>query len=198
MLDKEVPSGKIPVSIGAVVHNVGTIYSVYEAVQKNKPLIERVVTITGDDVSDPSNFMARIGVPLNRLVALSGGFPEHTSKIISGGPMMGKALNTVDVPITKGTSGILLVSSEEAKRRADFDACIRCVSCVDVCPAGLEPYLLMTLGEKRIWVRANEEDSMECIECGSCSFVCPSERPLLDFIRLSKGNIIALKKNQLI
>lgn len=198
LLDKEVPSGKIPVSIGAVVHNVGTIYSVYEAVQKHKPLIERVVTITGDNVSNPSNFMARIGVPLNRLVALSGGFPEHTSKIISGGPMMGKALNTVDVPITKGTSGILLVSSEEAKRRADFDACIRCVSCVDVCPAGLEPYLLMTLGEKRMWVRANEEDSMECIECGSCSFVCPSERPLLDFIRLSKGNIIALKKNQLI
>lgn len=198
LLDKEVPSGKIPVSIGAVVHNVGTIYSVYEAVQKHKPLIERVVTITGDNVSIPSNFMARIGVPLNRLVALSGGFPEHTSKIISGGPMMGKALNTVDVPITKGTSGILLVNSEEAKRRADFDACIRCVSCVDVCPAGLEPYLLMTLGEKRMWARANEEDSMECIECGSCSFVCPSERPLLDFIRLTKGNIIALKKNQLI
>ena len=112
--------------------------------------------------------------------------------------MMGKALNTVDVPITKGTSGILLVSSKEAKRRADYDACIRCVSCVDVCPAGLEPYLLMTLGERRMWVRANDEDAMECIECGSCSFVCPSERPLLDFIRLSKGNIIAMKKNQLI
>jgi electron transport complex protein RnfC len=198
LLDKEVPSGKIPVSIGAVVHNVGTIYSVYEAVQKNKPLLERVVTITGDNVETPANYMARIGIPLNRLVALSGGFPEHTSKIISGGPMMGKALNTVDVPITKGTSGILLVSEEEAKRRSDFDACIRCVSCVDVCPAGLEPYLLMTLGEKRMWIRSNDEDAMECIECGSCSFVCPSERPLLDYIRLSKGNIIAMKKNQLI
>lgn len=198
LLHKEVPSGKIPVSIGAVVHNVGTIFSVYEAVQKNKPLIERVVTITGDELARPANYMARIGVPLNRLVALSGGFPDDTAKIISGGPMMGKALNTVDVPITKGTSGILLVSSKEAKRRADYDACVRCVSCVDVCPAGLEPYLLMTLGERRMWVRANDEDAMECIECGSCSFVCPSERPLLDFIRLSKGNIIAMKKNQLI
>jgi electron transport complex protein RnfC len=198
LLHKEVPSGKIPVSIGAVVHNVGTIFSVYEAVQKNKPLIERVVTITGDSLEKPANYMARIGIPLNRLVALSGGFPEDTSKIISGGPMMGKALNSVDVPITKGTSGILLVKDVESRRRSDYDACIRCVSCVDVCPAGLEPYLLMTLGEKRLWERANDEDSMECIECGSCSFVCPSERPLLDYIRLSKGNILALKKDQLL
>ncbi len=198
LLKKEVPSGKIPVSIGAVVHNVGTVYSVYEAVQKNRPLIDRVVTVTGDSLAHPANYMARIGIPLNRLVALSGGFPEDTGKIISGGPMMGKALNSVDVPITKGTSGILLVADKEAKRRADYDACIRCVACVDVCPAGLEPYLLMTLGEKRLWERANDEDNMECIECGSCSYVCPSERPLLDYIRLSKTNILALKKEQLI
>lgn len=198
LLGTEVPSGKIPVSIGAVVHNVGTIYSVYEAVQKNKPLLERVVTITGDSLRNPSNYMARIGTPLNRLVALSGGFPDNTAKIVSGGPMMGKALNKVDVPITKGTSGILIISNKEAKRRSDYDACIRCVACVDVCPAGLEPYLLMTLGEKRMWVRANEEDAMDCIECGSCSYVCPSERPILDYIRLDKGNIISLKKNQLI
>jgi len=198
LLDKEVPSGKIPVSIGAVVHNVGTVYSVYEAVQKNKPLIDRVVTITGDSLSHPANYMARIGIPLNRLVALSGGFPEDTAKIVSGGPMMGKALNSVDVPITKGCSGILLIPDKEAKRRSDFDACIRCVACVDVCPAGLEPYLLMTLGEKRLWERANDEDNNECIECGSCSFVCPSERPILDYIRLSKGNILALKKDQLL
>jgi len=112
--------------------------------------------------------------------------------------MMGKALNSVDVPITKGTSGILLIPDKESKRRADYDACIRCVSCVDVCPAGLEPYLLMTLGEKRLWERASDEDNMNCIECGSCSFVCPSERPLLDYIRLSKSNILELKKAQLI
>ena len=198
LIDKEVPSGKIPVSIGAVVHNVGTIFAVYEAVQKRKPLVERVVTITGDSLENPANYMARIGIPLNRLVALSGGFPEDTAKIISGGPMMGKALNTVDVPITKGSSGILLVADKGSKRRSEYDPCVRCVSCVDVCPSGLEPYLLMTLGEKRLWERANDEDAMECIECGSCSYVCPSERPLLDFIRLSKGNIIALKKNQLI
>lgn len=198
VLNKEVPSGKIPLSVGVVVHNVGTIFSVYEAVQKNKPLVDRVVTITGKSLEKPSNYMARIGVPLNRLVALSGGFPDNTAKIVSGGPMMGKSLNSVDVPITKGTSGILLVEDKNAKRSSSYDPCIRCASCIDVCPAGLEPFLLMALGERRRWERTNDEDVMECIECGSCSYVCPSDRPLLDFIRLNKGNVLSLKKQQLL
>ena len=194
LINKEVPSGKIPVYIGAVVHNVGTIFSVYEAVQKNKPLIERVVTITGESLQNPANYMARIGVPLNRLAALSGGIPEDTGKIISGGPMMGKALNSVEVPITKGTSGVMFVPDKEAHRRKGYDPCIRCIACVEVCPAGIEPYLLMALGERRLWERSEEEDAMDCIECGACSYVCPSDRPLLDYIRLEKGNIIAMKK----
>ena len=194
LINKEVPSGKIPVYIGAVVHNVGTIFSVYEAVQKNKPLIERVVTITGESLEKPANYMARIGVPLNRLAALSGGIPDDTAKIISGGPMMGKALNSVEVPITKGTSGIMFVPDKEAHRRKGYDPCIRCIACVEVCPAGLEPYLLMALGERRLWERSEEEDAMDCIECGACSYVCPSDRPLLDYIRLDKNNIILMKK----
>ena len=194
LIKKEVPSGKIPVYIGAVVHNVGTIFSVYEAVQKNKPLIERVVTITGESLQNPANYMARIGVPLNRLATLSGGIPDDTGKIISGGPMMGKALNSVEVPITKGTSGIMFVPDKNAHRPKGYDPCIRCIECVTVCPAGLEPYLLMALGERRLWERSEEEDAMDCIECGSCSYVCPSDRPLLDYIRLDKGNIISMKK----
>lgn len=194
LLNKEVPSGKIPVYVGAVVHNVGTVFAVYEAVQKNKPLIERVVTITGPSVGKPANYMARIGVPLQRLAALSGGIPEDTGKIVSGGPMMGKALNSPDVPITKGTSGILFIPEERAHRKPHYDPCIRCIACVEVCPAGLEPYLLMALGERRLWDRAEEEDAMDCIECGSCSYVCPSYRPLLDYIRLDKSNILMMKK----
>ncbi|RLA58875.1 MAG: electron transporter RnfC, partial [Epsilonproteobacteria bacterium] len=191
---KEVPPGKIPVFVGTVVHNVGTVFSVYEAVQKNKPLIERVVTITGKSLKKPANYMARIGEPLSRLAALSGGIPDDTGKIISGGPMMGKALNSIDVPITKGTSGVLFVPDKDAHRRNGYDPCIRCIECVEVCPAGLEPYLLMALGERRLWERSEEEDAMDCIECGSCSYVCPSDRPLLDYIRLDKGNIQMLKK----
>lgn len=194
LINKEVPSGKIPVYIGAVVHNVGTIFSVYEAVQKNKPLIERVVTLTGESIEKPANYMARIGIPLNRLAALSGGIPEDTGKIISGGPMMGKALNSVEVPITKGTSGIMFVPDKNAHRRTGYDPCIRCIECVEVCPAGLEPYLLMVLGERRLWERSEEENAMDCIECGACSYVCPSDRPLLDYIRLDKNNIILMKK----
>jgi len=194
LIKKEVPSGKIPVYIGAVVHNVGTIFSVYEAVQKNKPLIERVVTFTGETLKKPANYMARIGVPLSKLAALSGGIPNDTGKIISGGPMMGKALNSVEVPITKGTSGILFVPDKKSHRRQEYDPCIRCIACVEVCPAGLEPYLLMVLGERRLWERSEEEDAMDCIECGSCSYVCPSDRPLLDYIRLDKSNIQMLKK----
>jgi electron transport complex protein RnfC len=108
--------------------------------------------------------------------------------------MMGKALNSIEVPITKGTSGVLFVPDKNAHRRRDYDPCIRCIACVDVCPAGLEPYLLMALGERRLWERTGEEDAMDCIECGSCSYVCPSDRPLLDYIRLDKGNIISMKK----
>lgn len=190
-LDREVPSGGLPIDVGVVVHNVGTAFAVYEAVQKNKPLVERVVTITGKDVKNPSNLLVRIGTPVNDLIEAAGGIPENTGKVISGGPMMGKALNSVDIPVAKGTSGILLIPNEEAKR-GNMKVCVRCTKCVTVCPMGLEPYLLMTLTQKELFDRVEEEMTMDCIECGSCSFTCPSDRPLLDYIRLGKKTVASL------
>jgi len=193
---REVPSGGLPIDVGAVVQNVGTAFAVYEAVQKNKPLIERVVTVTGKGVKQPSNFLVRIGTPVNQLIEAAGGIPEGTGKIINGGPMMGKALNSVDVPVMKGTSGILLIPEGESQREA-VDPCIRCAKCISVCPMGLEPYLLMTLTEKAMFDRAENERTMDCIECGSCSYICPANRPLLDYIRLGKfrvGQIIRSRK----
>ncbi|MBN1987157.1 MAG: electron transport complex subunit RsxC [Prolixibacteraceae bacterium] len=185
---KEVPSGGLPIAVGAVVSNVGTAFAVYEAVQKNKPLIERVVTVTGKNVANPSNFKVRVGTATSELIEAAGGLPEDTGKIISGGPMMGRAVASLDVPVTKGTSGILIIKEDESKRK-EYMACIRCSRCVSVCPMGLEPYLLMTLGEKQIFDRAEQERVMDCIECGSCSYTCPSQRPLLDYIRFGKGKV---------
>ncbi|HKJ78432.1 MAG TPA: electron transport complex subunit RsxC [Prolixibacteraceae bacterium] len=193
---KEVPSGGLPIAVGAVVSNVGTAFAVYEAVQKNKPLIERVVTVTGKGVKKPSNFKVRIGTPTQDLIEAAGGLPEDTGKIISGGPMMGRAVQSTDVPVTKGTSGILLVNNEEAKRGEPI-TCIRCSRCVSVCPMGLEPYLLKKLSEKQLFERTEEENVMDCIECGSCSYTCPSYLPLLDYIRFGKnktGQIIRSRK----
>ncbi len=183
---REVPSGALPIAVGAVVSNVGTAFAVYEAVQKNKPLFERIVTITGKNVEKPSNFRVRIGTPTSLLVEAAGGLPEDTGKVISGGPMMGRAVSSLDVPVTKGTSGILIIREEESKRD-EVLPCIRCGRCVNVCPMGLEPYFLMTVSEKQLFDRAEENKIMDCIECGSCSYTCPSSRPLLDYIRLGKG-----------
>lgn len=183
--DKEVPSGGLPIDIGIVVHNVGTVYAVYQAVQKNKPLVERIVTMTGKSLEKPSNYRVRIGTPIKELINQAGGLPEDTRKIINGGPMMGKAVKNVDIPVTKGTSGIVLVPDTETFRK-DVKSCIRCVRCTSVCPMGLEPHLLLTLSQKNLIDKAKDEDIMDCIECGSCSYICPSGRPLLDYIRLGK------------
>ena len=194
---RQVPSGALPISVGAVVHNVGSTFAVYEAVQKHKPLVERVVTVTGKDVKHPCNILSRVGIPLSNLIDVAGGIPETTGKVISGGPMMGKALATIEIPVTKGTSGILLVPSLEAKRKAMKD-CIRCGKCVDICPMGLNPTLLMNLTEYAVWDRAEKNGITDCIECGSCSYTCPADRPLLDYIRLGKGKvsgIIRARKN---
>lgn len=188
LLKREVPSGGLPIDVGVVAFNVGTIYAAYLAIQKNKPLIERVVTITGKSVQNPSNFLTRIGTPVSFLVEKAGGLPEDTAKVVNGGPMMGKALSNLDVPIVKGSSGILLIREEEAHRK-EVQACIRCTKCVSVCPMGLEPYLLMTQAEKGMFEELEGEKVMDCIECGSCSYSCPSSRPLLDYIRLGKGEV---------
>jgi electron transport complex protein RnfC len=172
--------------VGVIVHNVGTIFAIYQAVQYNQPLIERVVTVTGKKIENASNFWVKIGTPIKDLVEEVGGLPEGTRKIVNGGPMMGKAIKNTDVPVTKGTSGILVISEDEASRQ-EAKNCIRCSNCVFVCPMGLEPHLLMNLSEKGMYERASDEDIMTCIECGSCSYVCPSHRPLLDYIRFGKS-----------
>lgn len=184
----EVPSGGLPVDVGAIVHNVGTTYSIYLAVQKNQPLIQRVVTVTGTHVSKPSNFMVRIGTPVQELLDAAGGVPENTGKIISGGPMMGKALNDLEVPIAKATSGILLIAEEESKRAEEYN-CVRCGKCVEVCPMGLEPYQLVLLSKAKSPDPKEAQTVMDCMECGSCSFICPSNRPILDYIRFGKTKI---------
>lgn len=187
-IGRQVPSGALPISVGAVVQNVGSAFAVYEAVQKNKPLVERVVTVTGKDVKKPCNVLSRIGIPLTNLIDYAGGLPESTGKVISGGPMMGKAIPSIEVPVTKGTSGVLIVQTLEAKRKQMRD-CIRCAKCVDVCPMGLNPTLLMNLTEYSEWDRVEKERATDCIECGSCSFTCPADRPLLDYIRLGKSTV---------
>ncbi len=188
LLGREVPSGGLPADVGAIVHNVGTTYSIYQAVQKNQPLIERVVTITGKSLEKPSNLMVRIGTPVIELIAAAGGIPKDTGKVISGGPMMGKAISDLSVPIAKATSGILLIPDVESKRSEEYN-CLRCGKCIEVCPMGLEPYYLMMMGQLKDTEKAEQEYILDCIECGSCSFVCPSNRPILDYIRLGKYQV---------
>jgi Na+-translocating ferredoxin:NAD+ oxidoreductase subunit C len=188
LLNREVPSGKLPIDVGCVVHNVGTAFALYEAVQKNKPLIERVVTVTGKRLSNPGNFLVRVGTPVSELVAAAGGFPEDTGKVVNGGPMMGKALNDLSVPVTKGCSGILVFCQDESKRKA-VQNCIRCGRCAFACPMGLEPYLLAVLADKKRWEDCEKERIMDCMECGSCLYICPSGRPLLDQVRVGKNNV---------
>ncbi|MDX2430546.1 MAG: electron transport complex subunit RsxC [Bacteroides sp.] len=188
LLKREVPSGGLPIDVGVVVFNVGTAYATYMAVMKNRPLIERVVTVTGKSLEKPSNFLVRIGTPVSYLIEQAGGLPDDTAKVINGGPMMGKALSQLDVPVVKGSSGILIMKEDEATRK-EILPCIRCSRCVGVCPMGLEPYLLMTMSEKGLFERMENEKVMDCIECGSCSYTCPSARPLLDYIRLGKAEV---------
>ena len=193
VVNRQVPSGGLPIDVGCVVHNVATAYAVYEAVQKNKPLIERVVTVTGPEVKKPRNFLVRLGTPISFLIEKSGGLPTDTGKIISGGPMMGKALTSAEISVTKGTSGILLFP-EDLSRREDVQNCIRCAKCIAVCPLRLQPYLLMSLSQKLLLDRVEKEHVLDCCECGSCSYICPSNRPLLDYIRLGKNRIMQKRK----
>ncbi|MBL7111465.1 MAG: electron transport complex subunit RsxC [Bacteroidales bacterium] len=191
--NREVPSGGLPIDMGCVVFNVGTVFAVYEAVQKNKPLIERITTVTGNSLKSPANFKVRLGTSIAHLIEAAGGMPEDTGKVISGGPMMGRAINDLNVPVTKGTSGILLLKEEIAHRKP-VQNCIRCSKCISVCPMGMEPYLIMamTVNEKIDMLEDNH--IMDCMECGSCSYICPANRPLLDYIRFGKVKVREFKR----
>lgn len=192
---REVPSGRLPMDVGCVVDNVATTLSIYHAVQQNKPMISRVVTVTGKSLREQANFRVRIGTPFSYMLDAAGGVPENTGKIISGGPMMGKAIGHLDVPVNKGTSAILVLDEHEAHRKA-ARSCFRCGNCVKACPMGIEPYLLEKLAGKGLWEDCRAHHISDCIECGSCSYICPASRPLLDRIRWGKRQVAELQRKR--
>ncbi len=181
----------IPVNVGAIVQNVGTAFAVYQAVMKNKPLFERYTTVTGKKIANPGNFLVRMGTPMRELIDACGGMPEGDNKLLAGGPMMGKALTSTEVPVCKGTNSVTVISEEEAVRKP-VQPCIRCAKCVSVCPMGLEPFLLATASAMHNWEKVEAEGVTSCIECGSCQFTCPSHRPILDNVRLGKSTVMGL------
>lgn len=192
---RQVPSMGLPIDTGVVVQNVGTSFAVYEAVQKNKPLFEGVMTITGECLEKQHNFLIRTGTTFDRILEYVGGVPQSAAKIISGGPMMGKAVSNLAAATVKSSSSLLLLTEEQTRRRAEGE-CIRCGKCVQACPMGLEPYLLNKLA------RASRMDDLEmhrvydCIECGSCMFTCPAYIPLLDYIRMAKADVMRIMRSR--
>ena len=196
VINRQVPAPPaIPVNVGAIVQNVGTAFAVYEAVMKHKPLFERYTTVTGKKLRQPGNYLVRMGTPMKDLIAVCGGMPEEDSKVLAGGPMMGKAMTSTDVPVCEGTNSVTILSGEDAVRK-EPQPCIRCAKCVSACPMGLEPYLLAKLSAVSNWERCESEDIVSCIECGSCQFTCPAHRPLLDNIRLGKQTVMGIIRSR--
>ena len=189
VVGREVPPRGLPMDVGVVVQNVGTALAVYEAARFGKPLIERVVTVTGDGISQPRNLMARVGAKISDLVAEAGGLKDGAVKIIAGGPMMGFAIASLDIPVTKGTSGILVMSGSEVEHSDEFGPCIRCGRCIEACAMGLQPFMLSILSEIGHYEEAKEYHLFDCFECGSCAYVCPAKRPIVQLVRLAKSMV---------
>jgi electron transport complex protein RnfC len=187
LLGREVPPRGLPMDVGVVVQNVATAKAVFDAVRFGRPLIERVVTVTGDAVAEPANVLAPVGMSTGELIAACGGFKGEPGKVIMGGPMMGVALASLDVPVTKGTSGVIVLSKESVGRSEEFGPCIRCGRCIDACPMGLIPSMLGILAEKTFYEQTREYHVHDCFECGSCTYVCPAKRPMVQFIKLAKS-----------
>ncbi len=185
------PPPGLPIDVGAVVCNASTTVAVYDAVQKNKPLIERVVTVTGKHVAQPKNLLTRMGTSISALVAVAGGLPEGDVKVLNGGPMMGRAMINLDSPVTKGCSGITILDGREAHRNAAA-VCIKCAKCVEACPMGLEPFFLSKMSQRKSWDVVEANRITDCIECGSCQYTCPASLPLLDFIRTGKQAVMGI------
>ena len=182
---REVPSGKLPIDVGCIVQNVGTVFAIYEAVMKNKPLIERITTVSGSKSSSPSNYRVRVGTPISFLVDKTCQTPDTVGKIITGGPMMGKSAINLSAPVTKLTSGIILMNEQEAFKPAET-SCIRCAKCLEVCPIGLQPFAISKYVLEQDYTEMKNLSVMDCIECGSCSYICPAKLPLLDCCKLGK------------
>jgi electron transport complex protein RnfC len=189
ILGREVPPRALPMDVGVVVQNVGTALAIYEAARFGKPLIERVVTVTGEGIAEPKNLLVRIGTKISDLIEECGGLKEGTGKVISGGPMMGFALASLDVSVTKGTSGILVIPESGVSHSDKFGPCIRCGRCIDACPMGLMPSMLSVLSERGFYEEAKEYNLFDCFECGSCTYVCPSKRPIVQLVRLAKSMV---------
>jgi len=185
ILGKQIPRGKLPFDIGVLVHNVATIYAIYEAVYRGKPLIERLVTVAGSCVGSPKNLLVRLGTPIKDLIEFCGPLKEELAKIIIGGPMMGIAQYTDDVPIIKSSGGLLLMNKKEAEITEE-EPCIRCAACVRACPVGLMPCQINLASERSFWPLTKEYGANDCIECGICNYVCPARRRLLQTIKRAK------------
>jgi electron transport complex protein RnfC len=190
---RSVGTGELPLEVGVVVSNVATSKAIADAIQKGKPLYERVVTVTGRGIAEPKNLMVRIGTPFSELIKHSGGFKGKPGKVISGGPMMGIAQFTLDVPVIKGSGGILVLPEEEVKEEPVLP-CIKCGKCLEVCPSGLQPLFISAYALKNDVEKADSYSAMACVECGACSFICPAKRPLSESIRNIKKEIIAKRK----
>lgn len=188
-----VPEGMLPVETHCIVDNVATAYAVYEAVNNRKPLMERIVTVTGPELSQPGNFLVLNGTKISFLLDQAGGLPEDTGKVIAGGPMMGRAVSDLESAAVKGLSGIVVLPQKDSLRKK-ARPCIRCSACIYACPMGLEPYLFMQLAENKYWEDMKAHSLLNCIECGCCSYSCPSSRPLVDMIKLGKGELRKMMK----
>lgn len=190
VLRKEVPHGKLPAAAGALVHNVGTAAAIADAVELRKPLVERVVTVTGRVVR-PGNYLVLLGTLVSDIVAAAGGFSGEVERVVAGGPMTGPALGSLEVPVTKGMSGIVVLGPGDAATPVDEDQpCIRCGRCSEACPMFLQPFAIGTYANARVWSRCEELHALDCIECGACGYVCPTSRPLVQLIRIAKGALM--------
>jgi len=187
ILNREVPSGGLPLDVGVVVHNVGTLQAIYEAVYLGKPLYERVVTVTGE-VKKPGNYLVRIGTTFRHLLQYCEAEEESIAKLISGGPMMGLAQASLDTPVTKGTTG-LVVQGKEDLETAEEQLCMRCGRCIDACPVFLLPTQIVKVVKAERGERLEGLNIKDCIECGCCGYVCPSKIPLVQYIKLGKNKI---------
>ncbi len=186
--NREVPSNGLPYQVGVLVHNVGTAWAVAQACQKGRPLIERVVTVSGDIIKEPGNFLVRLGTPFKTVIQAAGGFTAEPAKVLAGGPMMGLAQYNLDVPVVKTVTGILAFSQKEVKQY-DPMPCIKCGRCVEVCPAHLMPVRIELFAINGMWDEARDYGAMDCIECGCCTYICPSKRGLFHWIKLAKSKI---------